>query len=27
VAQLVFMTLTAETEGYSGKYQNENINK
>jgi dUTP pyrophosphatase len=27
VAQLVFMTLSAETEGYSGKYQNENINK
>ena len=25
VAQLVFMTLTAETESYSGKYQNENI--
>ena len=24
VAQLVFMTLTAETESYSGKYQNEN---
>ena len=24
VAQLVFMILTAETEGYSGKYQNEN---
>ena len=27
VAQLVFMTLTAETESYAGKYQNENINK
>jgi dUTP pyrophosphatase len=27
VAQLVFMTLSAETEGYNGKYQNENINK
>ena len=27
VAQLVFMTLSAETEGYAGKYQNENINK
>jgi dUTP pyrophosphatase len=26
VAQLIFMTLSAETEGYSGKYQNENIN-
>ncbi len=25
--QLVFMTLTSETEGYSGKYQNENIKK
>ena len=25
VAQLVFMTLTDETESYSGKYQNENI--
>jgi dUTP pyrophosphatase len=25
VAQLVFMTLTAETESYSGKYQNENM--
>jgi len=25
VAQLVFMTLTAETESYAGKYQNENI--
>ncbi len=25
VAQLVFMTLTGETESYSGKYQNENI--
>lgn len=25
VAQLVFMGLSAETEGYSGKYQNENI--
>ena len=25
VAQLVFMTLSAETEGYAGKYQNENI--
>jgi dUTP pyrophosphatase len=25
VAQLVFMTLSAETEGYNGKYQNENI--
>jgi dUTP pyrophosphatase len=25
VAQLVFMTLTAETESYFGKYQNENI--
>ncbi len=25
VAQLVFMTLTAETDGYSGKYQGENI--
>jgi dUTP pyrophosphatase len=25
VAQLVFLTLTAETESYSGKYQNENI--
>ena len=25
VAQLVFMTLTEETESYSGKYQNENI--
>ena len=27
VAQLVFMTLSTETEGYTGKYQNENINK
>jgi dUTP pyrophosphatase len=27
VAQLVFMTLSEETEGYTGKYQNENINK
>ena len=27
VAQLVFMTLSGETEGYSGKYQNENIGK
>jgi len=27
VAQLVFMTLSAETEGYAGKYQNENINQ
>ena len=27
VAQLVFMTLSTETEGYAGKYQNENINK
>jgi dUTP pyrophosphatase len=27
VAQLVFMTLSAETEGYTGKYQNENINQ
>jgi dUTP pyrophosphatase len=26
VAQLVFMSLSAETEGYAGKYQNENIN-
>jgi dUTP pyrophosphatase len=25
VAQLVFMTLSAETEGYAGKYQNENL--
>ena len=25
VAQLVFMTLSTETEGYAGKYQNENI--
>ena len=25
VAQLVFMTLSAETEGYNGKYQNENL--
>jgi dUTP pyrophosphatase len=25
VAQLVFMTLSAETEGYAGKYQNENV--
>jgi len=25
VAQLVFMTLTAETESYAGKYQNENL--
>jgi dUTP pyrophosphatase len=25
VAQLIFMTLSAETDGYSGKYQNENI--
>jgi len=25
VAQLVLMTLSAETEGYAGKYQNENI--
>jgi dUTP pyrophosphatase len=25
ILQLVFMTLTGETEGYSGKYQNENI--
>jgi dUTP pyrophosphatase len=25
VAQLVFVTLTAETESYSGKYQNENM--
>jgi dUTP pyrophosphatase len=25
VAQLIFMPLTTETEGYSGKYQNENI--
>jgi dUTP pyrophosphatase len=24
VAQMIFMTLTAETEGYSGRYQNEN---
>jgi dUTP pyrophosphatase len=27
VAQLVFMTLSAETEGYAGKYQNENISQ
>jgi dUTP pyrophosphatase len=27
VAQLVFMTLSGETEGYAGKYQNENINR
>lgn len=27
VAQLVFQTLSAETEGYKGKYQNENIGK
>jgi dUTP pyrophosphatase len=27
VAQLVFMGLSAETEGYNGKYQNENIEK
>jgi dUTP pyrophosphatase len=26
VAQLVFQTLSGETEGYKGKYQNENIN-
>jgi dUTP pyrophosphatase len=26
VAQLIFMNLSAETEGYAGKYQNENIN-
>ena len=25
VAQLIFMPLTTETDGYSGKYQNENI--
>jgi dUTP pyrophosphatase len=25
VAQLIFMPLTAETEGYNGKYQNENL--
>lgn len=25
VAQLIFLPLTTETEGYSGKYQNENI--
>jgi len=25
VAQLVFMSLSAETEGYAGKYQNENL--
>jgi dUTP pyrophosphatase len=25
VAQLIFMNLSAETEGYAGKYQNENI--
>jgi dUTP pyrophosphatase len=25
VAQLIFMPLTSETEGYDGKYQNENI--
>jgi dUTP pyrophosphatase len=25
VAQLVFMTLTAETDSYAGKYQNENL--